>query len=207
MITKEDERKYLGAFGARGQGNVRGSEVAKTTARWSDSNLIVEFNHSKYGTVFLTFVEATVRYAYDYKDYDSDEDRLAALPDSAASIVEYGTWTIDLENKTLDAHHENWMGHSSTRIEFEDIVLVYPSVIDDGTCKVCGSDEFYLHSFGTQALKAVGPHEFVSLRPAYLKIRNAFPAIKCTQCQTPHSSSGTFNGGFIIDGKSNRRDK
>lgn len=207
MITKEEERKYLGAFYARGSGSVRGQEVAKTTARWTDHNLVVEFNHSKYGTIILTLIEATVGYAYDSLEYDYEEDRLAALPESAARVVEYGTWNINLESKTLDAHHENWIGHKSTRIDFEDITLVYPSVVsDDGTCKVCGSDEFFLRSFGTQALKSVGPYNFVSLRPAYLKIHNASPTISCTQCQTPHSSSGTFNGGFVVDGVSNRRE-
>jgi hypothetical protein len=207
VITVEEQRKYLGAFNARGSGSVRGTEVGKTTAQIDGKNILVTFYHSKYGVVQVTFTDVFVNYCWTYKDYESIEERDLNELEDAAKLIELGTWGINLEDRVITAHFTNWRGYYSTYVKFTDISLALPDNIpNDGTCTVCGSEEFVLRSFGTQRLKVIGPYTFESTAPATLKILNAIPHIQCASCDTEHSSSGSFNGGFVVDGRSNRRE-
>ena len=207
MITREDERKYLGAFHSRGSGGVRGTEVGKTKAYVEGKDIVVDFNHSKYGASRVTFTNVFVNYCHSRFEYETVEEMKDNYLKDAANIIEWGTWEFNLDKDTIVAFHSNWAGHYSTSVTYEDIILTLPENLpDDGTCKVCGSEEFVLRSFGTQRLKVTGPYTFESTAPAALKILNAMPHIQCASCNTEHSSSGSFNGGFVVDGRSNRRE-
>jgi hypothetical protein len=207
VITQNQERIYLGAMHARGSGNVRGSEVANVEPSIVDNELIVKMTHSHYGAMEVNFIGMSIDYAYPARGYDTDEAREANLTDDAMRIIQYGTWEIDIDKKSLSAMNENVFGYSRARISFSDMtVTIQDNIPEDGQCRACGSEEFILKSFGTQRLKSVGPHNFEATSPATLSIINSSPRITCASCNTEHASSGTFNGGFVIDGRSNRRE-
>lgn len=203
MITDQEARTYLGAMCPRGDGMVRGSDVSNVKAYLDGLDLVVTMSHSQHGAFEVRFVEIGPEFIYpSWKEHDE-----GVTNDDAREIVESGTWEINVDKRQLYAGRQSFLGYSSTRINFADIILTLPeSVPTDGRCRACGSEEFILRSFGTQRLKVVGPHNFESTAPASLKILNAIPHIQCASCNTEHSSSGTFNGGFIVDGRSNRRE-
>ena len=202
LSDRKDISTYLGDLYPRGSGSVRGGEVSKTEAHWEgeDSDLVVSIQHARHGLFSVRFTNVEISYAY----HDVDGDARA----NTIYVLEYGTWSIDPDTKTLTAGRDSFMGYSSAKFSYDTLELDLPDTPpkDDGSCRVCGSFDFVLHSFGTQPLTAVGPHNFTARASASLSIRNSSPTIRCQECNTPHASSGPFNGGFVIDGKSNRRE-